>query len=201
MLAVACKNICKTYDTGSEKVEALRGVDLEVKPGELLMIVGPSGAGKTTLISVIAGILTPTSGECLIYGENIHALKDAQKTAFRGRNLGFVFQSFNLIPTLSCKENVAIPLILNNHPREEAERLAAELLTQMGIPEKVEQSPLSLSGGQQQRVAIARGCIHQPKLIVCDEPTSYLDHETGRKILELLRATALWESQCTIGDI
>ncbi len=191
MLAVSCKNIRKTYETNSEKVEALRGVDLEVKPGELLMIVGPSGAGKTTLISVIAGILTPTSGECLIYGENIHTLKDAQKTAFRGKNLGFVFQSFNLIPTLSCKENVAIPLILNNYPRDEAECMAVDLLAQMGIPEKAELSPLSLSGGQQQRVAIARGCIHQPKLIVCDEPTSYLDHETGRKVLELLRATAL----------
>jgi putative ABC transport system ATP-binding protein len=189
-IAVVCKNIKKTYGMGTSAVEALRGIDLDVKKGELLMMMGPSGSGKTTLISVIAGILTQTEGECLLSGINLNRMPDQEKTHYRGKHVGFVFQSFNLIPMLTCAENVSIPLLLNGVERNVALDNAKHLLAGVGIPEKVDISPLELSGGQQQRVAIARAMIHNPDLIVCDEPTSYLDHETGVKVMELLRSIA-----------
>lgn len=198
MLAVSCKNIKKTYVSGTTRVEALRGIDLEVHMGQLLMLVGPSGSGKTTLISVIAGVLTQDEGECLVFGENLNAMTNGEKTAYRGENIGFVFQMFNLVPMLTSKENIAIPLILNGASAAEAEAKAEELLTQLGMGEKANTSPQELSGGQQQRVAIARSIIHLPKLIVCDEPTAYLDHETGKKAMELLKSTALSENRALI---
>ncbi|MBS0604494.1 MAG: ABC transporter ATP-binding protein [Verrucomicrobia bacterium] len=186
--AVICKNITKIYGEGTSKVEALRGVDLEVEKGELLMMMGPSGSGKTTLISVIAGILTQTEGECLVSNLDLNHMSDQNKTHYRGKHIGFVFQSFNLIPMLSCEENVAVPLLLNGADRRSALEKARTLLKDVGIPEKIDVSPADISGGQQQRVAIARAMIHDPDLIVCDEPTSYLDHDTGIKVMELLRS-------------
>jgi len=188
--AVSCKNIKKWFGTGPARVEALRGVDLEVKQGELLMLMGPSGSGKTTLISVISGILTQDEGECLVAGINLNTMTSEKRTAYRGKHIGFVFQSFNLIPTLTCKENVSVPLLLNNIDRETALQKASELLKAVGIPEKADAYPRQLSGGQQQRVVIARAMIHNPDLIVCDEPTSYLDHDAGNKVMELLRSIA-----------
>src|SRR5579872_5792673 len=196
--AVICKNIKKSYGTGSSRVEALRGVDLEINTGELLLIMGPSGSGKTTLISVIAGVLTQDQGSCLVFGENLNGMTNDEKTAYRGKNIGFVFQSFNLIPMLTSTENVAVPLLLNGINKPEAEQKAADLLCKLGLSDKVNTSPRDLSGGQQQRVAIARGCIHQPKLIVCDEPTAYLDHETGQKVMEILKETALKENRAVV---
>ena len=198
MLAVSCKNIKKTYVTGTSRVEALRGIDLEIEMGNLLMIVGPSGSGKTTLISIIAAILTQDEGECLLCNDNVNAMKNGEKTAYRGKNIGFVFQAFNLVPTLTSAENVAVPLILNGTPRQEAEARAFELLEKLGIPEKANTPPVELSGGQQQRVAIARSMVHHPKLIVCDEPTAYLDHQTGQKVLETLKTSALNENRALI---
>jgi len=198
MLAVSCKNIFKTYGKGSSQVQALRGVNLEVNTGELLLIMGPSGSGKTTLISVIASILTQDSGSCLVFGQNLNAMPNEEKTAYRGKHIGFVFQTFNLVPMLTSAENVAIPLLLNGVPKGEAEKKAAEFLTSLGLQEKTNTSPQELSGGQQQRVAIARGCIHQPNLIVCDEPTAYLDHATGAKVMEILKATALEQDRAII---
>jgi putative ABC transport system ATP-binding protein len=195
MLAVSCKNLKKTYVTGTTRVEALRGVDLEVHLGELVMIVGPSGSGKTTLLSVIAGVLTQDEGECLVFGENLNGMSNGQKTAYRGKNIGFVFQAFNLVPMLSSTENVAIPLLLNGSTQAVAEMKAKELLGKLDLADKVNTSPRELSGGQQQRVAIARSIIHEPKLIVCDEPTAYLDHETGQKAMDLLKKTALNENR------
>ncbi len=189
-LAVVCKGITKSYAIDGAFVPALRGIDLEVEQGELLMLMGPSGSGKTTLISVIAGILTQDSGTCLLSNQNINALNDKEKTLYRRRHIGFVFQSFNLIPTLTTQENVSIPLILNGADRASALKKAEELLFQTGIAEKMHAFPAQLSGGQQQRVAIARALIHNPDLIVCDEPTSYLDHETGKKVMEILRNMA-----------
>lgn len=186
-IAVSCRNLKKTYGAGSTAVEALRGVNLEVKKAELLMMMGPSGSGKTTLISVIAGILTQTEGECLISDLDLNHMPDKEKTHYRGKHIGFVFQSFNLIPMLTCAENVSIPLLLQGMDRKQALKRAKDLLTEVGIPEKVDISPAQLSGGQQQRVAIARAMVHDPDLIVCDEPTSNLDHETGMKIMQLLR--------------
>lgn len=197
-LAVICKGIKKTYGHGAAKVEALRGIDLEVQRGELLILMGPSGSGKTTLISIIAGILTQTEGECLVSNLNLNQMKDREKTLYRGRHIGFVFQSFNLIPTLTCQENIAIPLLLNKVDKLIALEKSKELLQQVGILEKKDICPPELSGGQQQRVAIARAMIHNPDLVVCDEPTSYLDHETGIKVMELLRAIVTKEGKTLI---
>jgi len=185
--AVVCKDLKKTYGSGSTAVEALRGVDLEIEKGKLLMLMGPSGSGKTTLISVIAGILTQTQGECLVCNLDLNHMPDKERTAYRGAHIGFVFQAFNLIPMLSCRENVAIPLLLNGVDKKTAFDRAGKLLGAVGIAEKADLSPKDLSGGQQQRVAIARAMIHEPDMIVCDEPTSYLDHETGAKVMQLLR--------------
>ncbi len=198
MKAVICKNIRKTYGAGGASVEALRGVDLEVNQGELLMLMGPSGSGKTTLISIIAAILTQTAGECLVSDLNLNGMPDEEKTLYRGKHIGFVFQAFNLIPMLNCAENVSIPLLLNGVDKKTALQQSQALLHEVGIGEKVAIHPNELSGGQQQRVAIARAMIHNPDLIVCDEPTSYLDHETGAKIMELLRAIVVKKGKTLI---
>ncbi len=188
--AVRCRGVTKNYGTGTSMVRALRGVDLDVRAGELLMLVGPSGCGKTTLISVIAGVLDRDEGECRVLGEDYSELSSAQKAKFRARNVGFVFQSFNLIPTLSIAENVSVPLLINGESRGAATRRAVELLANVGLGERVNDPPSRLSGGQQQRVAIARSLVHRPRLIVCDEPTSALDHATGQRVMELLRSIA-----------
>ena len=197
-IAVYCKGVAKTYITGPTKVLALRGVDLDVRIGELLMLVGPSGCGKTTLISVIAGILDHDEGECLVFEQNVRAMGQTQKTRYRGVNIGFVFQAYNLLPTLSAMENVAIPLLILGRNRSEAHSRAKEMLARVGLDDKLNVLPSQLSGGQQQRVAIARALVHSPKLIVCDEPTSALDADTGRLVMEVLRQTALSEDRALI---
>ena len=197
-IAVSCKNIIKVFGEGDNKVDVLRGVNLDVYKGELLMLMGPSGSGKTTLISIIAGILTQTSGECLIANRDINHEPDDAKTFYRGKHIGFVFQSFNLIPMLSCAENVAIPLLLNHVDKKIAEEKGREALKEMEIGMKAEASPKNLSGGQQQRVAIARAMVHDPDLIVCDEPTSCLDHEMGLKIMVLLKKISVEKKKTVI---
>jgi len=185
--AVELRGVFKTYGKGATAVSALRGADLEVRPGELLMLVGPSGCGKTTLISVAAGILDPNQGEVRLLGEDLLAMSDRARVRFRGESVGFVFQSFNLIPTLSAAENVSVPLLIRGESRRTALARANEALARVGIGDRGRSRPGELSGGQQQRVAIARAFVHRPRLIVCDEPTSALDHETGHKVMELLR--------------
>lgn len=185
--AVICKDIYKFYGKGETRVEALRGVDLIVNRGELRMLMGPSGSGKTTLISIIAGILTQTSGECILDSVNLNRLSDEEKTNYRKNHIGFVFQLFNLIPTINIAENISIPLLLNGIERKEAYQKVKELLTEFNMVEKIDAYPRELSGGQQQRVAIARAIIHNPHLVVCDEPTSFLDHETGIVIMQILK--------------
>lgn len=189
--AVHCRNVVKNYGTGTSVVRALRGIDLDVYEGELLMLVGPSGCGKTTLISVIAGVLDRDEGECTVFGKDFSAMASSERTHFRGRTIGFVFQSFNLIPTLTIAENVSVPLLLGGTDRRTALKKAKEMLSIVGLGERVNDTPNRLSGGQQQRVAISRALVHDPKLIVCDEPTSALDHETGHKVMELLRGVAM----------
>jgi putative ABC transport system ATP-binding protein len=196
--AVQLQGVTKTYGSGDAEVTALRGVDLEVRAGELMMLVGPSGCGKTTLISVIAGILDQDDGECLVFGEDLNGMRDRDRVRYRGRNIGFVFQAFNLIPTLTAAENVAVPLLILGTPRKEAVRRATEALDRVGIGDRGGSLPTQLSGGQQQRVAIARSLVHRPRLIVCDEPTSALDHQTGHKVLELLREVALADGRSLI---
>lgn len=189
-IAVRCRAVTKTYGKGDAAVRALRGIDLDVRTGELLMLVGPSGCGKTTLISVIAGVLDRDGGECEVLGRDFSKMRAGERAAFRGRSIGFVFQQFNLIPTLSIAENAAVPLMLNGVSRREAVQRAAAVLNQVGLGGRVADPPSRLSGGQQQRVAIARALVHKPKIIVCDEPTSALDHATGQRVMELLRSVA-----------
>jgi putative ABC transport system ATP-binding protein len=197
-LAVHCRGVTKTYGTGSATVTALRGIDLDVKLGELMMLVGPSGCGKTTLISCIAGILDQDNGACTVLGNDFKSLSQGEKTRIRGKLIGFVFQAFNLLPTLTAAENVAVPLLINRVPRKRAVAKAKEMLAKVGLAERAASLPKQLSGGQQQRVAIARALIHDPRMIVCDEPTSALDHETGHKVMELLREVALGEGRSLV---
>ena len=198
-VAVKCYNLRKTYGEGRAAVQALRQVDLDVRTGELLMLVGPSGCGKTTLISIIAGILDQSEGDCLVFEQDFRNMRVQDKTSYRGQNIGFVFQAYNLIPALTSAENVAVPLLLHGTKRVPATERAREVLKQTGFDERMMGSlPSELSGGQQQRVAIARAMVHNPKLIVCDEPTSALDHDTGQHIMELLREVALQEGRALV---
>lgn len=185
--AIVCKNLHKFFGEGASRIEALRGVDLTINPGELRMLMGPSGSGKTTLISIMAGILTQDSGDCLINNVDVNHLPEEDKTNYRRDHIGFVFQIFNLIPSLTIEENVSIPLLLRNTPRHKATNEAKELLKEFNMYNKIGCYPRDLSGGEKQRVAIARGIIHKPNFIVCDEPTSFLDHENGMNIMKLLK--------------
>ncbi|MEI7837021.1 MAG: ABC transporter ATP-binding protein [Planctomycetota bacterium] len=190
-ITVRCSALKKAYGSGNTKVQALRGIDLEIRAGELLMLVGPSGCGKTTLISVMAGILNQDEGDCQVLGRDLNTLSPQELSAFRAVNIGFVFQAFNLLPMLSAKENIAIPLLINKVRRGKALSQASDMCRLMGLADRVTSFPPELSGGQQQRVAIARSLVHCPRLIVCDEPTSSLDHETGQMVMELLRLMAV----------
>ena len=186
-IAVHCRGVTKTYGTGDASVAALRGVDLDIRQGELLMLAGPSGCGKTTLISVIAAILDQDSGTCEVLGRDLQHMRQTERARFRGVSIGFVFQLFNLLPALTAVENVSVPLLINGVSRKSAEARAKKILEAVGLGARLGALPAQLSGGQQQRVAIARALVHDPKLIVCDEPTSNLDHETGRNVMEVLR--------------
>ena len=198
LLAVRCPNLTKTYDAGGQKVIALNQINLDIATGELMMLVGPSGCGKTTLISVIAGILDQDSGSCELFGENLQQLSSRDKLRFRAKNIGFVFQAFNLLPALTAVENVSVPLIINGMKRQAAEQKALSLLEQVGLGDRSKSMPSQLSGGQQQRVAIARALVHSPRLIVCDEPTSALDHKTGNTVMNLLKEVALQQDRALV---
>lgn len=184
--AVEVRKVTKSFNQGNEALHVLKGVDFICPEGEIRMIVGPSGSGKTTLLSCIAGVLHFEEGEIQVLGHSLHEMTEAQITEFRKTEIGFIFQLFNLIPTLNCMENVSIPLILNGMQPEEAEHRAAELIARVGLKGREREKPQKLSGGQQQRIAIARALVHTPKLIICDEPTASLDAHTGAHILELL---------------
>jgi putative ABC transport system ATP-binding protein len=196
-LAVSCRGITKEFGTGDARVQALRGVDLEVHPGELTLLVGPSGCGKTTLISIIAGLLDPTAGDISVLGEDLTRM-NGRKVEFRRRNIGFVFQQYNLLPALTAAENAAVPLLIAGRPRKDAVAKAYELLAELGMGDRAGALPAELSGGQQQRVAIARALIHQPRLLVCDEPTAALDASSGRAVMELVRNIALQSNRAVI---
>ncbi len=169
----------------------MRGVDWDVYQGQMSLLVGPSGCGKTTLLSVVAGILDADDGSVSIFGHEVTAMRDREKTQFRARNIGFVFQEYNLLPALTTAENAAIPLVIAGWRKAKAIERSRAILDELGMGKKVESLPRELSGGQQQRVAIARALVHEPSLIVRDEPTSALDHETGQTVMELLRAAAV----------
>jgi putative ABC transport system ATP-binding protein len=185
--SIVCRQVFKTFGTGDSMVRALRGVDLEVRYGEMMALVGPSGCGKTTLISILAGLLTRDEGDLAVLGTDPSELSNHERTVWRGQNVGFIFQQFNLIPQVSILENVAVPLLLRRHPKKDALARAAHLLEEVGLKGRESTRPTKLSGGQQQRVAIARALVTGPRLLVCDEPTSALDGATGQKIMGLIR--------------
>lgn len=188
--AIAVRKLTKTYAEGSAGVAALRGVDLDVHPGELVLLVGPSGSGKTTLLSIMGCILSASSGSVRVAGTEITQLTEKQLPAVRLQHIGFVFQGFNLFPTLTAGENVELTLDLKGVPAREAKKRAQELLEQVGLGEKSNSFPADLSGGQKQRVAIARALAGDPAIILADEPTAALDSQTGRKLMEMMRDLA-----------
>lgn len=197
-LAVQVTNVSKTFGQGDDQVHALKNVSLEVYEGELVMIVGPSGCGKTTLLSVIAGTMHFDSGHINVLGSQLEQLSKDALTNFRAHNIGFIFQLFHLIPTLSSVENSCIPLIIQGKKRADAYLIAQELLEKVGLGDKFDKLPRELSGGQQQRVAMARALVHNPPIVICDEPTSALDFETGTKVMEILKHIAQTHNRSVI---
>jgi putative ABC transport system ATP-binding protein len=197
-IAVFCRGIKKVFGQGDTQVQALRGINLEMSFGELTMLVGPSGSGKTTLLSVITGLLDATAGDLVVLGERPAKLLPEDLIRFRRKNLGFVFQQYNLIPALTAAENVAVPLLADGVKRQLAVRRGKDLLATLGMAHRAQALPSELSGGEQQRVALARALIHEPRLIVCDEPTSALDGRTGHTVMELLSATAIRPDRAVI---
>jgi len=196
--AVSCRQVMKEFGTGDNRALVLRGVDFNVRFGEMTMLVGPSGCGKTTLLSVIAGLLDATGGEIAVLGQNMDELSGSDSVLFRRKNLGFVFQQYNLLPALSAAENAAVPLLAAGVPRKKAVDQASALLAELGLEQRLRALPSQLSGGQQQRVALARALVHEPRLIVCDEPTSALDHETGQAVMDLLTKVAVRDDRAVI---
>src|SRR5262245_34027973 len=196
--AVACRGVTKEFGSGDTRAQALRGVDLEIAYGETSLLVGPSGCGKTTLISIIAGLLNPSDGEVSVLGRELSQLGGAELVNFRKQNIGFVFQQYNLLPALTAAENAAVPLVIGGEYRTKAVRTAKDLLAEVGLEPRVNAYPSQLSGGQQQRVAIARALIHQPRLMVCDEPTAALDAHSGQTVMQLLKRVAVQPDRALI---
>lgn len=196
--AVRCRAVEKHFGEGDARVRVLRGVDFEAGTGGLTFLVGPSGCGKTTLISVIAGLLDPTGGEVEVFGSNTGRLPGVERVLFRRRHLGFVFQQYNLLPALTAVENAAVPLLAAGMRRREAFDRARALLVRLGLEARADALPGRLSGGQQQRVALARALVHEPRLIVCDEPTAALDHAAGESVMELLASAAVHPDRAVI---
>ena len=196
--AVKARGISKWFGRNEARIQALRRLDLNIGMGELAMLVGPSGCGKTTLISVIAGLLEPSEGDLEVLGELPNRMAKKERILFRRRNLGFVFQQFNLLPALTAAENVAAPLFISGWKRGPAVEKAEVLLADLGLGDRTHALPSQLSGGQQQRIAMARALIHNPRLVVCDEPTSALDAQAGRKVMELLAELAVRPDRAVI---
>jgi putative ABC transport system ATP-binding protein len=185
-IIVDLKKVKKVYQMGEVQIEALKNIDLKVKRGEFVVILGPSGSGKTTLLNLIGGIDSPTEGEIFVNGIDISKFNQNKLTLYRRETVGFIFQFFNLIPTLTAKENVEFALELKDKKRER-KRDATELLELVGLKERTDHFPYQLSGGEQQRVAIARALAKDPPLLLCDEPTGELDFKTGKKVLKVMK--------------
>jgi len=196
--AVSCHGVSKDFGTGETRVRALIDVELELPPGELTLLVGPSGCGKTTLISIVAGLLDPTVGTVEVLGRELTAMRGRRLVNFRGEKIGFVFQQYNLLPALTAAENAAVPLLIARWNRSKAVERASEMLSQVGLGNKLKAYPNQLSGGQQQRVAIARALVHEPQLLVCDEPTAALDAQSGQTVMGLIRDVAVKPGRAVI---
>ncbi len=185
--AVELHNIVKSYTRGKQSVEVLHGLNLTIKEGEFVSLMGPSGSGKSTLLNIIAGLDRTTSGEVNVSGERIDQLSNSKLTHFRANNIGFVFQFYNLLPVLTAERNVEVPLLLTNLSSSERKRNVAAALQLVGLTERAKHKPNELSGGQLQRVSIARAIVSDPTILVCDEPTGDLDRENAEEILKLLQ--------------
>lgn len=183
---IRAENIHKTYDTGKVKVQALRGLELHVKKGEMVGIMGPSGCGKTTMLNCLSGLDELTEGKVYLEGVLLNKMTDDEKTRLRAQRMGFIFQFFNLLPVLSAVENVELPLLVGGVKPEEARKLALEMLEMVGLADPAGQRPAELSGGQQQRVTITRSLVNRPAIIWADEPTGNLDTENSREVVDLL---------------
>jgi putative ABC transport system ATP-binding protein len=195
---VEAKNLHRTYIMGKVELHALRGVDLQVEPGEFVVILGVSGSGKSTLLHLLGGLDRPTEGSVIIEGEDLSELSDNQLADVRLQKVGFVFQFFNLMPQLTAQANVELPLFLADVPVKETQSRATELLTLVGLAERREHRPTELSGGEQQRVAIARALANQPQIVLADEPTGNLDTTTGAEIIQLLKQVNQDQKQTVI---
>ncbi|QPV62312.1 ABC transporter ATP-binding protein [Halosimplex litoreum] len=182
MAVIEARNVVKRYRTGGETLEALEGIDFAVEPGEFVSIMGPSGSGKTTLLNLLGLLDDPSEGEVRLDGEDVTGLSDSERTRSRKRTIGFVFQDFYLVPTLTAKENVEVPALFDHDPS--VEERSVDLLERMGLGDRLDHKPDELSGGQKQRVAIARSLVNEPRVLLADEPTGNLDRETGRTILD-----------------
>ncbi|MEM7658837.1 MAG: ABC transporter ATP-binding protein [Bacteroidota bacterium] len=185
MNVVETKNVHKIYE-GVESVHAVNGVDLSIEAGEFTAIVGPSGSGKTTFLNLIGGLDKPTSGEVLVGGLDMAGLNENQLTEFRLENIGFVFQAYNLIPVLTAQENVEFVMLLQNQPKEQREQRVTELMTAVGLADRMKNRPNQLSGGQQQRVAVARALAPKPRFVLADEPTANLDSKSTANLLDIM---------------
>ncbi len=190
--AAIVRGLNKSFGDGASRLHVLKDVDLEVRRGDITMLIGPSGCGKTTLISIIAGTLKPDPAtvQLTVFDQDLQKLSTAAITRFRATNIGFIFQAFNLIPTLNLAENVSVPLLIQGVSARVAEKKAREVLAQVGLGDRAKSRPNQLSGGQQQRVAIARALVHEPRLIICDEPTAALDAKNGQVVMELFESVA-----------
>ena len=196
--AISVRDVARDFLAGQQTIRVLHGIDLDVAPGELTYLVGESGSGKTTLISIMCGILWPTEGSVEVFGTPIYGLSDDDLVRFRLENIGFIFQQYNLIPAIDAASNAAVPLIARGMDRQEARERAVAMMEKLNIASQADKLPNQLSGGQQQRVAIARALVHEPRLVVCDEPTAALDATSGRRVMDLLRDVALAEDRACI---
>ena len=196
--AICTRGVTRDFTAGQQTITVLHGIDLDIRAGEMTFLVGESGSGKTTLISIMCGILWPTLGEVKVFGTDIYDLDDTALVEFRLNNIGFIFQQYNLIPSIDAASNAAVPLIAQGMDRHEARERAVEMMAKLNIRDQADKLPSQLSGGQQQRVAIARALVHEPRLVVCDEPTAALDAASGRRVMDLLREVAVAEDRACI---
>ena len=196
--AISARGITRDFKAGQQTITVLHGIDIDIHAGELTYVVGESGSGKTTLISIMCGILWPTQGEVEVFGTDIYGLSDTELVEFRLNNIGFIFQQYNLIPSIDVASNAAVPLIAQGMDRGEARDRAIAVMDRLNIADQADKLPNQLSGGQQQRVAIARALVHEPRLVVCDEPTAALDAHSGRRVMDLLREVAVADDRACI---
>ncbi len=184
---IKLKNVCKNYQLGEETVEAACNINLNIKKGDFIAIVGPSGSGKSTMMNLIGALDLATKGDIYLDRQNIEYLEESKLAQIRGKKIGFIFQTFNLIPTLNAKENVQLPMLFQGYTKEERDKRGKKLLEEVGLGKRMKHLPSELSGGERQRVAIARALANNPEVILADEPTGNLDSKTGKKVIEMLK--------------